>query len=262
MFHIPLGEGAASLDQIDALVACGFLQKKWPSRIANVCEIGVWHGAWSEVILSNSAEIEVLGVDPYPGNDTLGGRVQSRLKSRFPSQGERGSRYVHFNTTDVLTVHLEDQGKTLDLIHIDGEHSQLAAESDLAFAKRFMARNAVLVVDDYRHPYFPGVAAALYQELVCGDLAPFLFTFNKAYLCKAEDHLQYKGVITDFLSERDLVVETGYFGSYKQSPAVFGSEAALVVNASNYKRAKKSFRRRWQRTAINGALRVKSKILS
>ena len=139
-----------------------------------ILEIGVWKGGWSSVILMNLPEIEVVGVDPYPFHP----EAREFMSTSFIDLG-LDDRFTLAESLDELAPDL-----SFAMIHVDGEHSEAAVRSDLDFAIRHLDEDGVVIVDDYRNIWYPGIAATLYQFLGTGALQMFAVSADKAYLAR------------------------------------------------------------------------------
>lgn len=144
----------------------------------HVLEIGVWKGAWSSVVLANLSDARVHGVDPYPG---ALGEVRQTMEQRLRDLGV-DDRFV-------LTVNLGSvpPDQHFDVIHIDGEHSETAVWSDLAFARDHLAPGGIIILDDWSATAFLGIASALFRFLEPNDLRIFLVSHDKAYVTRRSD---------------------------------------------------------------------------
>jgi hypothetical protein len=66
-------------------------------------------------------------------------------------------------------------------VHIDGDHSHNGAALDIADSLRVTKAHGLVVIDDYCHPDFPGVAAAAWEAVRSERLFPFAATPSKLY---------------------------------------------------------------------------------
>lgn len=251
----PVGPKAANLDQIDGLITCLLLDQHHPYPTQHVLEIGVWQGAWIDLIIRNSDEATCYGVDPYPMDEDLETKVTRRLEAY--NRQSRTRRYTHFQYLDEALSFIHCDDSRMNLIHVDGEHSYSAVARELALlTSGVLARGGIVVVDDYRHPKYPGVGAALWNFLSGGEFVPFLFTINKAYLCRKNVAGDHKNWMEKNVLRAGLRVEPANRGGYVQSPEVFGFTPLLVVDPQNYQLAKKRFQRRRLRSIMNLAIRL------
>jgi predicted O-methyltransferase YrrM len=63
-------------------------------------------------------------------------------------------------------------GKPVGLLYVDGDHTREGARLDIETWARHLAPGAVIAVDDYHHPDWPGVGEALDELVAEGFLAP------------------------------------------------------------------------------------------
>lgn len=198
-------------------------------------EIGVWRGAWSSVLLKNIPSIRVVGVDPYPNLE----KVRDQLLQSLDTQGVEERFTLLSETTEV------EKDSLFFLAHIDGEHSQQATRENLNFVADHLTANGVIVVDDYRHSWFPGVQAALYEFLGQRDFKMFAATGNKAYLAAAAYASDYRSLVSLWLS-----TEPGFEAwpswaawsrselAYEQKTDVFESPVLICIPAPQTKTLK------------------------
>lgn len=150
----------------------------------NVLEVGVWKGAWTSVILKNIEKVRGFGIDPFPGRPDF----ENNLLSRLESIG-LGGRFELFRTWGELNKR-SAVAEEFSLIHIDGEHSETAVASDLRFASKCLTDRGMIVIDDWRHFWFPGIASAMYRFVHESEFAIFAVSENKAYLVKEKFHAE------------------------------------------------------------------------
>ncbi|AEF42534.1 hypothetical protein AS9A_4100 [Hoyosella subflava DQS3-9A1] len=65
-------------------------------------------------------------------------------------------------------------------VHVDASHQYEHAKEDIASARVLLKPQGIVAVDDYLHPNYPGVGAALW-DAVAGGLNPVLLTPFKFY---------------------------------------------------------------------------------
>lgn len=189
-----------------------------------VLEVGVWKGAWTSVILVNFPQVRVDGVDPYPGSASVRTEMEARLTNLGISDRFR------------LAVSLKELPPEVrySMIHIDGEHSEQAVTEDLAFASEHLVSDGVIIADDYRHSWFPGITSALFRFLNAGEFKLFAVSGNKAYLARTPYADKYYCLLQDsFAGSISLPVWThwrqwdGDKVGYVQSPDVYGQRVLL-----------------------------------
>jgi hypothetical protein len=166
------------LSRVDGRVALALLTGIRTRRSAAeqplepVLEVGVWKGAWSSVVLMNVTGALVQGVDPYPGRPDYRDGVIRRL-------GALGVGDRFFLADSLADLPPE---AIFSMIHLDGEHSERALLEELDYAVNHLTPDGVVIVDDFRHAWFPGVASALFKAVHTGPLRVFAVSGNKAYL--------------------------------------------------------------------------------
>ncbi|WJK33679.1 class I SAM-dependent methyltransferase [Solwaraspora sp. WMMA2065] len=67
------------------------------------------------------------------------------------------------------------------LVHIDGGHTYEVARADMETARRALGPAGIVVVDDWSSAHIPGVAMALWERYLTGELIPLAFTKGKFY---------------------------------------------------------------------------------
>lgn len=218
------------LSKADGLLAVTLLELQREKRALTsamcepVVEIGVWKGAWSSVVLMNLNDIEVKGVDPYPGYES----IRRQMLARFEDLGVN-ERFTLVSNPDDLP-----KDETYSMIHIDGEHSEQAVETELRWAVEHLADGGIVVVDDFRHQWFPGIASALFRFLGQGLLKMFTVSGNKAYLARTGDADEYYNHLQEkFAGSKEIPVWTHYRQwdgeevNYIQSPNVCGQRVLI-----------------------------------
>lgn len=196
-------------------------------------EIGVWKGAWSLGVLENVADSRVLGIDPYPGN--TGHEIRSILEGRVSDAGV-GGRFRLVESLATATSILGHEAPVL--IHIDGEHTEVGAGKDLEWAGQSLSPDGLIVVDDYVHIWFPGIASAMHAFLRAADFRIVLVTENKAYLCRTSRHDEWYTRLEASLGNQSTVPWFHYFGEggtprYIQVPDVLGSRVLLALGEAD-----------------------------
>lgn len=194
------------------------------SQCEPVLEVGVWKGAWTQVVLKNVPGVSVDGVDPYPGYAEIGEAALESLRKL----GVRD----RFRLVSALSDLQPDA--RYSMVHLDGEHSECALELELQYADEHVVDDGIVVVDDYRNQWFPGVASALFRFLDNSDFRLFAVTGNKAYLARSGYASEYCiKVERTFSGSSELPVWThwrqwdGESVQYVQSPSVRGQQVLL-----------------------------------
>ena len=67
------------------------------------------------------------------------------------------------------------------LVHVDGSHTYEVVRADIATARTLLAPGGVVVFDDWMQPHAAGVALAVWEEYLRGELTPLCATNLKLY---------------------------------------------------------------------------------
>ena len=211
------------LDPLDAFLAISLLKEE---QTGEICEIGIYKGGWLLTLLRNLPNWKAIGVDPYPN--------LSEIRASFLN-------FVKINglvdRVDLFENYDSIWGKEFKMIHIDGEHSESAVLSDLAWAERNISRQGVIIVDDIWHPLFPGIASAVMKVVHSSSFVPFLITRNKIYLTFEENYQTVFELAKKSLVEAGIGFSTGSRkgkdllgtpAAFDQSNAIKGYEQIVV----------------------------------
>jgi hypothetical protein len=202
--------------------------------------VGVYKGAFVQTVLMNNASSHVTGIDPYPGGNEVRQEMLRGLSGR--------------DLTDRFAL-LEEwraspETARFDVMHIDGEHSEVALRHDFEEASKRIADDGMIIVDDVRHGWFPGVTAATFRFLEQSEFClladsgqkfylvrePFLEKARASFIATYQKHLAIYHSLSDFnLNAR-----------YVQLPDVGGNPVLLVREKSPPSSSKKGFR--WRRS--------------
>ncbi|MBR0657500.1 class I SAM-dependent methyltransferase [Plastoroseomonas arctica] len=130
--------------------------------VGSIAEIGTYHGrSFIAFGLSLLAEERLVAIDLFEDN---GEDFEPALRANCLAHGVPASR---------MRIHRADSreigpvawatllGLPARLVHVDGEHSRLAARHDLTLAASSLAPGGLMVADDVLHPWFPDVTLAV-----------------------------------------------------------------------------------------------------
>jgi hypothetical protein len=161
------------LHPVDAELSV-FLLNAMETTNIQVAEIGVWKGAWIATILKNNVRSRAIGIDPYPNSLNVKKVMEARLGSLGISE-----RFAHFSKFDSIPA-----GVYFDVIHVDGLHTEDQVLTDLQNSQSRLQESGVIILDDFRHAWFPGIQSALFQFLLSENYKIFMVSANKAYLAR------------------------------------------------------------------------------
>jgi hypothetical protein len=118
------------------------------------------------------------GAIPVEGLDAYQGLTADSFRRRYMVHHSTGP-VIYGVASNRLRDHL--QVRQFRFIHIDGGHAYSVVAYDIDTAVAVAAPDCVVVLDDYRSPHTPGVAAAFWSAVGRRDLYPFLLSEGKAY---------------------------------------------------------------------------------
>lgn len=188
----------------------------------NVLEVGVYKGGWSLCMVENVKSINIFCVDPFPGIDNI--RVE------FLEAASLHKNLTHYESIDQLKHTI---GEKMDVIHLDGEHTELAVSRDLEILLPMLSSDGVMIIDDIFYQDFPGVAFSTYNFIAKFKLAPFLVSSSKIYLTHPSTYDYWYRKIKTKLSVKQIRFyesqeRTGIFTGYPQSNSINGFSVMIV----------------------------------
>lgn len=215
-----------------------------------VLEVGVWKGAWTITMAGNTPGSIQVGIDPYPGGaDARAAQQTAAAEIQRHGFGNRVQIVDSWETLHRLAA-AQECPRQFDLVHIDGRHTQEAAARDLDEADRILADDGVIVVDDYRHVAFPGVAYAMYCFLEPRGYRIFLTTENKAYLTRTSSADRWYRAMERSLTEqqqyswcRHIAERWGGDGAVTAVPDILEAPILLCFDPSRATAARPSTRK-------------------
>ncbi len=191
----------------------------------NLLEIGVWKGGWIFSMLRNHPTALAAGIDPYPVKE-----VKAKFLEAVSARNLDTRVKLYESSKELLT---KRKHTSFDLIHIDGEHTETAVESDLKFGLMHLASNGIIAIDDIFHGDFPGIAYAVFNFISRNRVSPFLITPGKIYICNEENYQQYISLAEQILNEADIEFKTEFVdenspNGYFQTNSIKGYRQIIV----------------------------------
>jgi hypothetical protein len=164
-------------------------------------EIGVHHGRLFILLALLARRDEgLVAVDLFARQDLnrdQSGRGDEPVfranLERFLAHPERVRVIAADSTTLTADELLEAAGGPLRMMSLDGGHTEEVVRSDLELAARAAAPGAVVMLDDYFHPQFPGASvggAAFLLDPRGPGLVPFATGGNKLWLTTSAEHAE------------------------------------------------------------------------
>jgi hypothetical protein len=224
LFHWNKSQATEFLSAVDAYIAIR-LFKEIERKDPQICEIGVWRGGWIKSLCINQVTDKIIGIDPYPGLLEIKREFAENVMRHFPNVE------LYSSSSELL----DEKSKVIfDMIHVDGEHSEVALSNDLDFSSKVLDRGGILIIDDIWHESFPGIASATFKFIHNSDFAPFLISGAKIYLCRESEYSRFFELTKRILSEGNLSYQTsfkkGTYGEdYQQDNSIKGYQQ-IVTN--------------------------------
>lgn len=153
---------------------------------------------------SSFDSITAIAIDPFPNLEKPKLEFINNLRAFQPILGkEVDIRY--FENHDLI-----DSIYKFTLIHIDSCHTEKEVFSDFSSAFSEMKPDGVIVFDDVWSDIFPGVTSGVFKVIHDFQLAVFLVTSAKIYICNPEYHSFY----FDYVSKDLISSNIDYFTNF------------------------------------------------
>jgi predicted O-methyltransferase YrrM len=144
-----------------------------------IVELGVYQGRTAIIMAWGAKQgggAHVTAIDPWdlPGNsyDPPFTDDASHRWASYNVSSLAMSNHVTLLQDFSVTAAATWTGKPIGLLFVDGDHSEEGARDDILSWAPYLADGAIIAVDDYYHPDWPGVAAAIDDLVTQGVLAP------------------------------------------------------------------------------------------
>ena len=180
-------------------------------------EIGVYLGKSSVFLESFRKDNEKLHVCDLFEDETTDFRNSSEINKSYKSLSlenfKRNFLKYHLSLPVIHNCNSLEVSRKLyqnifRFIHIDGSHLYEYVKHDLEFAALHIERTeGIVVLDDFRAPHTPGVAAAMWDFLSAGELVLLALSDYKAYLVHRDSRYKFEQ-IQDLLRGEGLNLES------------------------------------------------------
>lgn len=152
----------------------------------SVLEIGVHHGLSAIAVAALRGDgCSMVAVDTFGASDNVvasgGMSTDQRTFRSNMSRFHGDTAFVRVIAADSRTLKASDIGSGFSFCHIDGGHSTEETHHDLSLAADVAMPGALVALDDYFNPSFPGVSEGTVRYLLehPGDLVPLAIGANK-----------------------------------------------------------------------------------
>lgn len=173
------------------IVALDQLQKQL-NITGDLFEIGVYCGK-SAILLGHLAKdsTERLVVcDLFENTESLNNEEMSEVEKWYPTLQKQNfaDQYLRFHASlpEIIvgpssSIDSHAMAGSCRLIHIDASHVYENVKHDIGTAKELLRESGIVVFDDICTAHNPGVALAIWEEVLSGDFMPICLTDAKLY---------------------------------------------------------------------------------
>jgi predicted O-methyltransferase YrrM len=164
-------------------------------RRGDLAELGVYFGKSAIVIGAWRQDGETFTIvdtfDEEPADPANAAENEQQYAGLTQQAFERS--YLRFH--DRLPAIVRGESQTVvdhaaagahRFVHIDASHHYDQVRADIAATRTLLAPDGVVVFDDIRSVHTPGVAAAVWEEVVTGGLKPIVISERKLYATYAD----------------------------------------------------------------------------
>lgn len=141
--------------------------------VGSLAEIGAFCGkTMVGMALAGNPGERVIGIDIFP--DDMAQRLFNTLKMALPVETGAKVQLVKIDSTTLEPIDwMKLLAQPARFVHIDGDHTYNAVLSDLQLAGSYLAAEAVVVIDDFLHDWYPDVTEGVLNGLrVAKNLRP------------------------------------------------------------------------------------------
>lgn len=131
-------------------------------NVRKILEIGSWEGRSATWFLETYPDASIVCVDTFRGSEEHAGLDVDAVKRRFLNNTEIFGERVVLREGESSKVLFGLQPESFDVVYVDGSHAEHDVLMDLVMAFGLLKEGGVMLVDDYAHPEFYGVTAAVH----------------------------------------------------------------------------------------------------
>jgi predicted O-methyltransferase YrrM len=174
----------------DQLLFTWFLDRQKADPPGDLLELGAYMGKSAILIGDHIRDGETFTVcdlfDSDAGDEANQAEMRQSYKTLTRTTFEENYLTFHDRLPEIvqgLTSMIRDHvaDKSCRFIHVDASHLYEHVQGDIEASRSLLREVGILVCDDYRAHHTPGVAAAVWQQIVAGELRPICGTPNKLY---------------------------------------------------------------------------------
>ena len=189
------------LDRYSAILIADLCRFQSGQRIfGSLAEIGVHMGRLFLLLhLAKLPDEKSLAIDVFDDQHLNIDKSGYGSRKRFLSNatrwcGNHDFEIIQKSSLDLSVCEILDRIGRCRIISIDGGHSEECVMNDLRLAEGALLDEGVVVLDDFFHQSWPGVASGASRHMIDSNMAlrPFGITPNKLYLAKSSCHDLYR----------------------------------------------------------------------
>jgi hypothetical protein len=175
----------------DIILFDWFLHRQHGAGVrGDLLELGSYMGKSAVLMRAYLGEEETFTVCDLFGTDAPDTHNQRETNSSYDTLTRRSfeAHYLAFHDELPRILHAPTSVVPEDVasgscrfVHVDASHLYEHVRSDIANARKVLAGNGLLVLDDYRSSHTPGVACAAWQAVLEDGLRPVCVSGNKLY---------------------------------------------------------------------------------
>lgn len=157
----------------------------------DLLEIGVYHGK-SAILMGLLARPEerLMVCDIFGLPDDVSEENRAEHERWYQGYGQQAfeKSYLRFHSElptiwsmPSTRIDRKALAGSFRLVHVDGSHNYDVVRADIETAQELLGPGGVVVFDDWSTPNSPGTAAAIWEEVLTGQLIPLAVTMLKLY---------------------------------------------------------------------------------
>lgn len=170
--------------------------------VGGTAEIGVYHGRLFILLClllhtgERAVAIDTFEADPASGGLAFGDRAHFEANLANCVGTAEFVRIIQRSSDVVSSEEIIEAVTKIRLFSVDGLHSRVMVESDLALADRCLSDQGIVIVDDCFNPITPGVSDGMHDYFQTSpELVPFAISLNKVFLCRPPLATEYRAGI-------------------------------------------------------------------
>lgn len=205
-----------------------------------IVELGVFQGRTALIMAWGATRghgAHVTGIDPWD----LEGNVYDPPFTEIDSKRWAEYRIRELGYSDKINLvqgfshefaphwNHDGQAKPVGLLYVDGDHTKEGARRDIEVWAPHLAEGAVIAVDDYGHPDWPGVGEAVDELVAEGFLAPIEIYHDRLAVTRLTSTVENADAITELTGGKGWTEpRISAITSEGVSPSPVGAHASSV----------------------------------